>query len=227
MYKFFISAFILLLVNLSFSFSQDDSLINIVPVFKTYRLNTVNSKGLDFSPVVYENKLLYVTEREIDYVNYVENRFKKSSYLVIFYSDIIAEIDTFNYSKPKLFSNRICQLSHNGPITFSKDGNYAVFTRVEYYKKNEGKIYRPRLYSTTKENGRWKNIKLLDINKSGFSFGHPCLSPDGEYLYFASDMEGGYGGKDIYVCKKDSDQWSKQENLGPKVNSKGNELYPY
>jgi len=199
-------------------------------VFTVHNLTNVNSEELDFCPVLFENKLVFVSEHEIDYVNLGENRFEKASYLSIQYAIIDTENDSFNYSKPKPFSNRINQLNHNGPISFSKDGKTAVFTRTEYYKNNKEKIFRPRLYSTIKEKGRWKEITLLNINKDGFSFGHPCLSVPstrGEYLYFSSDMNVGYGGKDIYVCRREGEGWGEPVNLGPEVNTSGDEVFPF
>ncbi|MFH1321819.1 MAG: OmpA family protein [Bacteroidota bacterium] len=198
-----------------------------VPIFKVYKISGINSKGVDLGPVMYENKLVFASEREIDYVNYGENRFEKASYLAIQYSNINTVDDTFRYSSPRPFSNSINQLNHNGPICFSRNGNYAIFTRIEYYGKNKENIYRPRLFSAVKEDKKWKKIKSLNINKEGVSFGHPNLSADGEYLYFSSDMEGGYGGKDIYVCRKEGEEWSEPTNLGPEVNTIGNEYFPF
>ena len=57
--------------------------------------------------------------------------------------------------------------------------------------------------------------------------GHPALSPDGNTLYFVSDMPGGYGETDIYFCKRTGDAWSDPVNLGSEVNTPGKELFPF
>jgi len=197
------------------------------PVFSVFSMDKINSKGLDLCPVIYEDKIVFISERELDYINYGENRFGKSSYLSLQYSKINNQDDTVTYSAPKDFSNRLNQLNHNGPISFSPDGKVAVFTRVSYFKGNTDKIYRPRIYSAVNEKGKWRNIQPLNINKPGVALAHPSISVDGKYLYFTSDMEGGYGGKDIYVSQRLENGWSEPVNLGPKVNSSGDEVFPF
>jgi len=88
-------------------------------------------------------------------------------------------------------------------------------------------VYRPQLFSARFEKSKWREIEMLSINSSQYSFGHPALSPDGENLYFVSDMEGGFGGKDIYVSKNENGSWSEPVNLGPEVNTAGNEAFPF
>ncbi|MDE6447454.1 MAG: OmpA family protein, partial [Muribaculaceae bacterium] len=58
------------------------------------------------------------------------------------------------------------------------------------------------------------------------AMGHPAVSPDGRYLYFSSDMPGGYGGKDIWRINL-LDRVGSLENLGPQINTPGDEMFPY
>jgi hypothetical protein len=198
-----------------------------VPVFKVHELSACNSRGLDFSPVVIGDKLVFVSERDIDLINYGETGYSKRSYLTIQYSTINSRSDTTTYSIPRLFSGRICQLQHSGPISFDHSGEFAVFTRVKYYMNEDGKVFRPQLFSTKFERNRWREIELLNINDPKYAFGHPALSSDGNTLYFASDMEGGYGGKDIYRSQRKDGVWSDPVNVGPEVNTVGNEAFPF
>jgi len=198
-----------------------------VPVFKVHAISGFNSTGLDFSPVVIDDKLVFVSERDIDLVNYGETGYNKQSYLTIQYSTITTKDDTTTYSVPRLFSGRISQLQHSGPISFNKQGNFAVFTRVQFFKNGTERVYRPQLFSTQFEKNKWRNIEMLNINNSQYSFGHPTLSMDGKKLYFVSDMEGGYGGKDIYYTEYMDSVWSDPINLGPAVNTVGNEAFPF
>lgn len=62
---------------------------------------------------------------------------------------------------------------------------------------------------------------------STISAGHPAVSPDGSLLYFVSDAPNGYGGKDIWVATNENGQWIVTENLGDKINTSGNEMFPY
>jgi outer membrane protein OmpA-like peptidoglycan-associated protein len=73
----------------------------------------------------------------------------------------------------------------------------------------------------------WSHPVEFQYNSDKHSTADPCLSPDGTYLYFASDKKGGYGGTDIYRCKRNADSsWSEPENLGININTKENERFP-
>ena len=67
----------------------------------------------------------------------------------------------------------------------------------------------------------------FEHNSNEYSVGHPCISPDGKTMYFASDMPGGQGGVDIYKVTSFGGQWGKPENLGAAVNTAGNEVFPF
>ena len=58
--------------------------------------------------------------------------------------------------------------------------------------------------------------------------GHPCVSADGKFLLFVSDLPGGYGGRDLWYStyEKKTDSWSLPLNLGPEINTAGNEMFP-
>ncbi|CAG5085782.1 carboxypeptidase regulatory-like domain-containing protein [Parvicella tangerina] len=76
--------------------------------------------------------------------------------------------------------------------------------------------------------GEWTNIKELAFNGNNYSCVFPNLSPDGETLFFASDMPGGYGGYDIwYVTKENDTTWSTPQNLGEQINTFEDETYPF
>ncbi len=70
-----------------------------------------------------------------------------------------------------------------------------------------------------------ENLFGFDDGRS--NYGHPNLSVNGNLFFFISDMPGGYGGTDIYFCKKEGSKWSKPVNLGKEVNTYRNELFPF
>ena len=218
---------ILLVLLLSHSVLAVDADEEQVPIFSVHVIKGLNSSGLEFSPVVLDDKLIFVAERDIDLINYGETGFRKKSYLTIQYSTIKTTNDSTSYSHPRLFSGRISQLQHSGPISFDDSGKFAVFTRVQYFRIGEERIYRPQLFSTRLEKNKWREIEMLNINNPQYSYGHPALSSDGQSLYFVSDREGGFGGKDIYISKNENGTWSEPVNLGPKVNTAGNEAFPF
>ena len=73
------------------------------------------------------------------------------------------------------------------------------------------------------------SLKPFQYNSKAFSVAYPALSFDGERLYFASDMPGGMGGWDLYMCERaeDGQSWNAPQNLGPQINTPGNEKYPF
>lgn len=78
------------------------------------------------------------------------------------------------------------------------------------------------------EDGKWVNIRQLPFNSVDYSVGHPAVDRDGKKLYFTSDMPGAYGGTDIFVVDIiGKDQYSKPKNLGRKINTLGNEMFPF
>lgn len=139
--------------------------------------------------------------------------------------------DTRPVNPVQKFSKSLNTRYHEGPATFSADGSRIIFTRNNYNdgrtrKSSEG-VNKLKLYTGEQQNGAWINVEELPFNSDEYSVGHPTLSRDGITLYFASDMPGGQGGSDIYVVQRINNRWGKPVNLGPTVNTKGNELFPF
>lgn len=117
---------------------------------------------------------------------------------------------------------------HDGPASFSKDGNYVAFTRNDYDTKRKDKIVELQICFSTFKDGKWSDPEPFALNGKDYSVGQPCLSPDGNTMYFTSDMPGGYGGADLYrVSKDETGQWGKAQNLGDKINTEGDEMFPF
>ncbi|MFI5220755.1 MAG: OmpA family protein [Bacteroidia bacterium] len=93
----------------------------------------------------------------------------------------------------------------------------------------DGKGVSCKIYVSYFQNNAWIAPKVLPFCSDSFSCGHPAMSPDGKKLFFASDMAGGYGEKDIYYISYDpvTDKWGKPVNLGPRVNSKEDDMFPF
>ena len=78
------------------------------------------------------------------------------------------------------------------------------------------------------DDGKWVNIRQLPFNNRNYSVGHPAVDREGKKLYFTSDMPGAYGGTDIFVVDiLGDDSYSKPRNVGRKVNTLGNEMFPF
>ncbi len=120
---------------------------------------------------------------------------------------------------------------HEGPVTFFKDFKKILFTRNNFlngkYATSKDGINKLKLYSADLVGAEWKNIKELPFNNNDYSTGHPALSKDNSLLYFVSDMPGGMGGTDIYVARYENGNLSSPLNMGPAINTKGNEMFPF
>jgi hypothetical protein len=122
---------------------------------------------------------------------------------------------------------------HEGPACFSPDGKEIYFTRTVDGKKNKttNKVLNTlQIFHCFKDSAeKWsKPESAFTFNSTEYSVGHPSISKDGKYIYFMSDMPGGYGGTDIYFCAKQKDgMWGKPINIGNNVNTFGHELFPY
>jgi outer membrane protein OmpA-like peptidoglycan-associated protein len=121
---------------------------------------------------------------------------------------------------------------HEGQVSVSKDGKTMFFTRNNF---NDGKkatdgsgVNNLKIYKATlNDEGKWVNIKELPFNSNNYSVGHPSLTSDGSTLYFASDMPGGKGKSDLYKVSVSGDTFGTPVNLGDKINTEGNELFPF
>ena len=120
---------------------------------------------------------------------------------------------------------------HEGPATFSKDGNQIYFTRVNYDKGaftlDSDKTVTLKIFQSQYENGDWSQPSKTEIlNQENIPSCHPTLSRDGSLMIFASDRPGGYGKMDLYISELHKGNWSTPINLGPNINSSGNEWFP-
>lgn len=129
------------------------------------------------------------------------------------------------WSKPEnVFSDEFAQGNDLGTPSFSSDGKNMYFTRAP--QKADTKANVELLYSS-RAGGEWTEPKALTVFKdSTITVAHPAISADGQTLYFVSDAPGGQGGKDIWKGKLEGTEVKFIENLGPQVNTPGDELFP-
>lgn len=131
----------------------------------------------------------------------------------------------------KLYKNSLTYNAGEGGLTFSPDGKEVVFMRAPFKENNRLAVdagFKSSLYiANVNGNGQWENIRSFPFNGAEFSSAWPFISDDGLTLYFSSDRPGGYGGFDLYRCRKQGNEWGVPENLGGVINSTGNEITPY
>ena len=113
---------------------------------------------------------------------------------------------------------------NEGAQTISHDGRIVIFTACG----RSGEPTGCDLYMSVRSGDRWGKPRNLGAPvNSVYWESFPSLSIDGQTLYFASNRSGGYGGIDIWYCTLEEGRWSKPKNMGPTVNTKGNETAPY
>jgi len=105
---------------------------------------------------------------------------------------------------------------------------YSRNNSIKYFLRNiSDTTNKLGIYSAELINGIWTNIKPFIYNNLLYSFCTPALTPDGDRIYFSSDMPGGSGGMDLYYCDMRNNDWDKPVNLGPVINTPKNESFPF
>ncbi len=112
-----------------------------------------------------------------------------------------------------------------GTVSFSADGKTMFFTRCPSEK---GESRGAQICMCVRSGGKWGKVTEVKLSQdSSITFAHPALSPDGRFLYYVSDLPGGFGGKDIWRSEKNGSQFGPPVNLGPSINTPGDEMFPY
>jgi outer membrane protein OmpA-like peptidoglycan-associated protein len=129
------------------------------------------------------------------------------------------------------FSKKINSKYHEASVSFTPDNSTMYFTRNNFGKKlrrDKNGINHLKIYTSKKIDGEWTEAEELPFNSDDYSTGHPALSPDGKKLYFVSDMPGTIGDTDIFVVDVlGNGRYSEPKNLGPGINTKQKEMFPF
>ena len=119
----------------------------------------------------------------------------------------------------------------DGPATFGPGGNEIYYSRNLDVNPRRRDVFDSRnqlgLFSARWIDSTWTEITPFPYNSPKYSLTTPALSGCGERIYFASNMPGGYGGADLWYCDRSEEGWLPPVNLGPRVNTRGNESYPF
>jgi hypothetical protein len=186
----------------------------------------VNSEASDFGPAFYKDKVVFASARKRQLFDSKYNR-TGQGFLDLYAAPYAGKPAL---GEPELFRGKVNTPYHEATPCFSKDGKEMFFTRNNYFKGKmnagtEGVVNLATFVSIWAE-GKWQLETPLPFNSQEYSVGHPCLSIDGNRLYFVSNMPGGEGATDLYYVDREGDQWGDPVNLGPKVNTRGVEMFP-
>ena len=188
------------------------------------RENLFNSRRAEYSPMLAgdENDQLYFTSSRNQAQGDEYSGITGAKATDIFMSQ---KDDKGKWGKPQAIDSELNSVNEEGACCFSPDG------RTMYLTQCKTDANYPR-YATIAVSNRsdaaWSKPTEVHIAKDTLSsFAHPALSPDGEWLYFVSDMEGGLGGYDIWRARLfGNNEVGTVENLGATVNTAGNEMFP-
>lgn len=186
----------------------------------------MNNKANDFAPSYADRKyrsIVFTTSREG-----VSGRGTDAWTGQSFTDLFIIELDRRgNWGTPvPLDDTGELNSNHNeGAATFNDKFNTLYFTRCEVARKLRSGC---QIYTATKRGRGWGNIELIPVGGDTTTVGHPAVTADELTIYFASDMKGGYGGRDIWMIQRPRKNrpFEAPVNLGPVINTPGNELYP-
>lgn len=189
----------------------------------------INSAVSDFGGTLQDGKLYITTARNDARKTYGWN---EEPFLDIY--EYAASTDG-TYQGEAMVGDKINTKYHEGVVSFSPDGKTMYFSRESFfeniYEKEEGsstKYSVLHMFKATKSGTEFSNIEALPINNKNYSIKNPSVSPDGNTLYFASDMPGGFGQFDIYKAPIQSNGMvGTPVNMGQKVNTESQEMFPY
>jgi outer membrane protein OmpA-like peptidoglycan-associated protein len=211
-----------------FVFTQKDTSVNSeiksILEYEVTPQNKLNTRRSEFAPVKYGKGIVFVGEQKEDLIHLESTDADGHPYLDLYYSE---KNEQGKFTNKKNYTKGLNTTFHDGPVTFSADLNEAYLTRTGYVVKQNDYVNQSKLYVLHRKGTHWGKAEVFKYDSDEYSVGHASISKDGKLLFFSSDMPGGFGGTDIYVCERVGDTWDKPKNLGPNVNSNGMELFPH
>ena len=193
--------------------------------YKVEIMPLVNSRFGDFSPSFGNEdytELFFTSSRTGGLSSKVDERTGES--FTDIYSTKINKKG--KWSVPMLTAEPINTSSNEGSVFLNKRGTNMYFTKCNVEKK---KAEGCSIFISTRKGKIWGEPKKIQIKIDSLgTSGHPALNDDETVLIFSSDIAGGYGGKDLWmVTKEQKGKWSLPKNLGPAVNTSGDEMFPF
>ncbi|WP_292892461.1 OmpA family protein [Nonlabens sp.] len=201
-----------------------DEILGMKELFTT-KSHQFNTEASDFSALQVGNKLYFSSARNENRGKYGWN---KEPYLDIYEATID---DAGTVGKPELVKGEVNTKYHEGTLDITPDGKHMFFTRVDYYKGDYEKAVdgesKLTIYRALNAGGEWRDVATTSLESKEYGVGHPSITKDGKMIYFASEAPGGQGGTDIYKAELKDGLISNPVNLGPAVNTTGDDSFPY
>ncbi|AJR03397.1 OmpA family protein [Siansivirga zeaxanthinifaciens] len=207
--------------------SNEDYLASIEANSKNlevYNLD-INSSVSDFGTEELDGKIIFASARG-DGRKYNWN---EQPFLDLYFAE---KQNDGTFGNVKLFGEKINSKFHESSVTFSPDNKTIYFTRNNYFKnkfkRDDKGTNNLKIFRLSQEDNKFKKIESLVINSDDYSVAHPTINKAGTKLYFASDMPGTLGQSDLFVVDiKPDGSLGTPINLGNKVNTEGQETFPF
>ena len=191
-------------------------------VFIVERAGFSTREYYEYAPIPYQGNIVFTAEKRIKFGKIStgeRNQFAANLFMV-------RPLGENEWSEPMIFASELSDVNINlGWVTFNARENRMFFTR-NYDAGSKDAMAKAGIYFAGYAGGQWTGIQPFQYNDPAINLIHPSLSKDGTMLFFASDMPGGEGGFDIYVCTMERNAWGNPVNLGPAVNTRRHEIYP-
>lgn len=185
----------------------------------------LNDDNTDFAPSFYKNEIVFASSRGQSESTSKKYNWNKRPFLNLYKAIINEDAELV---KPAAFQRNLNMKWHEGTASFSNDGTVLAYTGDNYQRKSSDGATKLEIYFSKLNGKEWSKPIPFRYNNPEYNVGHPNLSEDGNTLYFASDMPGGFGGVDLYKSvKDDGGNWKTPENLGKYINTEGNEMFPF
>jgi peptidoglycan-associated lipoprotein len=185
----------------------------------------INSRFSDFSPSFGNgeySEVFFTSSRSGGFSNKIDDR-TGETFTDIYSSKLNKK---GKWSVPTMLAEPINSAGNEGSVVLNKRGTTMYFTKCDVQKK---KSLGCNIYVSNRKGKVWSPPTILQIKvDSNTTLGHPTISEDEMTLIFSSDLSGGYGGKDLWIVKKQKrGKWSDPVNLGPAVNTSNDEMFPF
>jgi hypothetical protein len=180
----------------------------------------------EYAPVPFEDGLLFCSNRPDNGVVAYSGGQKP-----VYRMFVVSGNGAGRWNTPRLLSGSLVSGMNDGPATWCEKDSTLYFSRNSIVSRSLRNIDDPSnklgIFTAVFRNGMWTVPEAFPHNDARYSLTTPSVTPDGNRLYFASDRPGGMGNLDLYYCDREGGRWSAPVNLGPAVNTPGNDLFPF
>lgn len=195
------------------------------------KLAPFNTDADEFSPMILNNSAVVYSQGNIgrQYNWYVP--VYEPYALKMFQSKLTYDPATEGYKVAKKARSyravaTFSRVAHLATSYDEQQGMYMQYDR-KFCGKNHPNLIPFKLFTAQRQRSAWGYQLPFDYNADEYTCAHPAYSEDGLTIYFASDMPDGYGGMDIYYITFEDGEWTTPKNMGPAINTAGDEVFPF